>query len=355
MAVGNRGARRRIGLLALAGAIYYFAYSAGRLDPFFNAHQCAAREFFSVEQGACAPCTHCYAGEEVLSPCHGTSDTKCRLCTAGSEYLLAGACVPCSACPMGELTQRPCAGTADTVCGRQAAAPAAADISGFHDTSDTQVNSELHGRTVLPPTSRPPQPEHTADEGAPASQAHRTPDDIASEAAKRFAPHPPPPPDETTSPATPAAATSPPPPRPDPPDDDPAPPLEGSEAADTSWKPTFGRTSSGPLIPNTKDWIEEGWGADCYSDENMDVLVALPYSPKMGEELVSLMFTNLKAMECANHGFNLHLALYDRPFNNSMNAKATKLSGRSVPLPPICTNTLLPVLLLLLPYRLKMD
>ena len=69
----------------------------------------------------------------------------------------------------------------------------------------------------------------------------------------------------------------------------------------------------------------------------MDVLVALPYSPKMGEELVSLMFTNLKAMECANHGFNLHLALYDRPFNNSMNAKATKLSGRSVP-PIICTN-----------------
>lgn len=38
------------------------------------------------------------------------------------------------------------------------------------------------------------------------------------------------------------------------------------------------------------------------------------------------MFTNLKAMECANHGFNLHLALYDRPFNNSMNAGRTKLS-----------------------------
>jgi hypothetical protein len=38
------------------------------------------------------------------------------------------------------------------------------------------------------------------------------------------------------------------------------------------------------------------------------------------------MFSNLKAMECDNHGFNLHLALYDRPFNNSMNAKATKLS-----------------------------
>ena len=51
------------------------------------------------------------------------------------------------------------------------------------------------------------------------------------------------------------------------------------------------------------------------------VLVALPYSPRMGDELIRLMFTNLKAMECANHGFNLHLALYDRPFNNSMNAK----------------------------------
>ena len=62
---------------------------------------------------------------------------------------------------------------------------------------------------------------------------------------------------------------------------------------------------------------------------------------------------NLKAMECANSGFNLHLAsaptppfcarhlfplsdvarvcrLYDRPFNNSMNAKKTKLSGTNL-------------------------
>ena len=35
-------------------------------------------------------------------------------------------------------------------------------------------------------------------------------------------------------------------------------------------------------------------------------------------------------MECASEGFNLHLALYDEPFNNSMDAKKTKISGRTV-------------------------
>ena len=35
-------------------------------------------------------------------------------------------------------------------------------------------------------------------------------------------------------------------------------------------------------------------------------------------------------MECANPGFNLRLALYDKPYVNDMNAAKTKKSGRGV-------------------------
>ena len=250
MAVGNRRMRRRLVLLlALGGLGYYFLYSAGRLDPLFNAHRCAVREFYSLVEGACVPCTACYAGEETISPCHGTSDTKCRLCRPNAEYLRAGVCVPCSACSINQSTLRACEATVDTICSdTDAGEQAKRDTAGFHDTSDSQIKHELRHRTVLPPT------EHT-----PATRPG--PSDVAAEAAVRFA-HPP-------------APT----PQPSPPDGLPS--FDRSEAADVSWKPVFGRTTTGPLVPNTKDWIEEGWGADCYSEKNMDVLVALPYSPKM--------------------------------------------------------------------------
>lgn len=251
MAVGNRRIRRRLMLLlALGGLGYYFLYSAGRLDPLFNAHRCAVREFYSVEKAACAPCTACYAGEETVSPCRGTSDTKCRRCRLGAEYLRAGACVPCSACPINESTLRACEATVDTICSHSDVGEESPkrDISGFHDTSDSQIKNELRHRTVLPPH------EHTA-------ATQQGPADVASEAALRFARTPAP----TPQPSPPVAPLS----------------SAGSDAPDVSWKPVFGRTTTGPLVPNTKDWIEEGWGAACYSDENMDVLVALPYSPKM--------------------------------------------------------------------------
>ena len=47
--------------------------------------------------------------------------------------------------------------------------------------------------------------------------------------------------------------------------------------------------SGGPLVPHTKDWVEEGWGSECFAHENIDVLVALPYSADMKHELIVLM------------------------------------------------------------------
>jgi hypothetical protein len=55
----------------------------------------------------------------------------------------------------------------------------------------------------------------------------------------------------------------------------------------------------------TKECLEDGWGAECYNPANQDVLVALPYDRRMKPALVQLMFANLHALECANHGFNL--------------------------------------------------
>ena len=207
MGVGNRRMRRRLVLLALGGLGYYL-YSAGSLDPFLNVHRCASNEFYWVERGACTLCSTCRADEEVISACHGTSDTKCRL-------------------------------------------------SGFHDTSETQVQSELHGGTVFPPTSMPPH------------QQAKIIKDTAARAKTRSSTPPAPPQAATPSSAKPAPLSFP-----------PAPPTSGSET-DTSWKPVFGRTTTGPLIPYTREWIEDGWGTDCYSDKNKDILIALPYSPKM--------------------------------------------------------------------------
>ena len=79
----------------------------------------------------------------------------------------------------------------------------------------------------------------------------------------------------------------------------------------------------------TKTQFEASWGG-CWTDGGREVLVALPYSADMLCELQRLMFTRLKAMECANPGFNLRLALYDKPYVNNMNADKTKKSGRGV-------------------------
>ena len=305
--MGNRGMRRRVGILMALGALYW-CYTTGKLDTLFNAHSCPPTSYFSVPHGQCYPCSACEAGTQLVVPCHGTADAVCKACAPTVEYLQDGVCTPCRACGMGMQTMQPCEDTSDTVCGEQAAT-AAPDVSGFHDTSEAHGDSELHGRTIKPPTGA-----HGAHD-----QAVGKGEAIAAGAAERFGMASPPPPPATPPP--------PPPPPPQPVSSEGPPPVS---TADLSWKPRAGRSSTGPLVPYTKDWIEEGWGAECYSRGNMDILVALPYSPRMGDELIRLMFTNLKAMECSNHGFNLHLALYDRPFNNSMNAKATKLSGRTV-------------------------
>lgn len=84
---------------------------------------------------------------------------------------------------------------------------------------------------------------------------------------------------------------------------------------------------SEPLV--TKAQFEEAWGG-CWTDSGREVLVALPYSADMLCELQRVMFTRLKAMECANPGFNLRLGLYDKPYSNDMDAAKTKKSGRGV-------------------------
>lgn len=79
----------------------------------------------------------------------------------------------------------------------------------------------------------------------------------------------------------------------------------------------------------TKQRFEEQWGG-CWEDGGREVLVALPYSADMLCDLRKIMFTQLKAMECANPGFNLRLGLYDKTYTNDMNAAKTKKSGRGV-------------------------
>eukprot|EP01043_Picozoa_sp_COSAG02_P024397 COSAG02_NODE_1331_length_13215_cov_3.173058_6_plen_552_part_00 len=84
---------------------------------------------------------------------------------------------------------------------------------------------------------------------------------------------------------------------------------------------------SAPLV--SKAQFEAAWGG-CWTEGGREVLVALPYSADMLCELRRIMFTQLKAMECANPGFNLRLGLYDKPYVNDMNAAKTKKSGRGV-------------------------
>jgi hypothetical protein len=74
-----------------------------------------------------------------------------------------------------------------------------------------------------------------------------------------------------------------------------------------------------PLVERAA--FEAAWG-QCLVDGLPSVLVALPYSKDMACPLRLAMFSRLKAMECANPGFNLELALYDEPYNNNMDACA---------------------------------
>ena len=54
---------------------------------------------------------------------------------------------------------------------------------------------------------------------------------------------------------------------------------------------------------------EGGWGARCRAPGNVEVLVALPYKVSMPDKLAEALCSNLRAMECANPGFNLRLGL----------------------------------------------
>ena len=123
---------------------------------------------------------------------------------------------------------------------------------------------------------------------------------------------------------------------------------------------TRGCVLSGTTPHLAKVWLEDGWGDRCRWPGQIPVLLALPYNRNMEPRLLQLMFrwpsrpsachrrramhvaaagpepaglvwrSGVKAMECSNTGFELKLALYDKPFNNSMDAKKTKVSGRTV-------------------------
>lgn len=212
-------------------------------------------------------------------------------------------CNPCQSCDAAQVQLSPCGETTDTLCSRchvgseywqagtascrpctvcphgmHAARKCGGPLdtlceheegTGFHDTGTTKASDgiSIHKATGLPPPA-------TAEQQAKASM----------QAARPWQPSPP---------------------------------------------PTKSKLTCDPSA-YTKECVEDGWGFDCFSENNFNVLVALPYDNRMKPALVQLMFQNLVAMECANPGFNLHLALYDKPFNNSMNAKKTKLSGRTI-------------------------
>eukprot|EP01051_Picozoa_sp_SAG22_P015593 SAG22_NODE_2060_length_3063_cov_1.479757_1_plen_487_part_00 len=82
-------------------------------------------------------------------------------------------------------------------------------------------------------------------------------------------------------------------------------------------------------LQTDREAFEADWGkAGCWERGNLEVLVALPYNDFMPCDLREKMFQNLKAMECANPGFNLRLGLYDKPFANDMDGRRTHKSGR---------------------------
>jgi hypothetical protein len=66
---------------------------------------------------------------------------------------------------------------------------------------------------------------------------------------------------------------------------------------------------SGVLQINTTDF-ERQWGR-CHSDGAVDVLVLLPFDEIVPCPVRERMFESLRALECANPGFNVHLGLSD--------------------------------------------
>lgn len=98
------------------------------------------------------------------------------------------------------------------------------------------------------------------------------------------------------------------------------PPLPHSHVDETFW---------GGTIQTERAAFEAAWGR-CHTAGGRGVLIALPYSDFMPCTLREKMFSLLKAMECANPGWNLYLALYDEPYHNEMDARKTKASGRGV-------------------------
>ena len=85
----------------------------------------------------------------------------------------------------------------------------------------------------------------------------------------------------------------------------------------------------GGTLETERTAFEATWG-HCHTADGRGVLIALPYSDFMPCTLREKMFSLLKAMECANPGWNLYLALYDEPYHNEMDAQKTKMSGRGV-------------------------
>lgn len=85
----------------------------------------------------------------------------------------------------------------------------------------------------------------------------------------------------------------------------------------------------GGTVQTERAAFEAEWGR-CHTPDGRGVLIALPYSDFMPCTLREKMFSLLKNMECANPGWNLYLALYDKPYHNDMDARKTRVSGRGV-------------------------
>jgi hypothetical protein len=265
--MGLRSMKRYAGLLLLAVA----TYSVLRKHVFGlylpgQRRECDAGQYFDNIAQTCVHCTGCNPEETMVRPCTASANTLCSRCQA-SRFLSMETRL-CTPCATcpAGMIARLCTGSEDTQCSME-------EGTGFHDTTDDQHDAKLITRaTGLPPPL-------TAEE-----QARKGREKHARPLW------------QTASAPRPAAG--------------------------------FGEKCDPSHL--TKECVEDGWGAKCYSADNMDVLVALPYDSTMKPALIQLMFKNLVAMECANEGFNLHLGLYDKPFNNSMDAQKTKLSGRTI-------------------------
>ena len=276
---GFRSFRKKAMKLVLAALAYWLGHLTGLLPSFGPASQlCPVDSYYDTMQRKCSLCARCTGDELEISPCSAFFDATCSTCIAGKEYFSigSGACQPCKSCPPGMVAET-CVGARDTTC-------SVMDGTGFHDTQDNQKDNSPSLHHVERATSLPPP--------ATAEQQVKTPGIVPPHKHEPW---------QSQSPAPHDSA------------------LQKSDCDQGLQQGVF-----------TKECVEDGWGAKCYSPQNLDVLVALPYDNRMKPALIQIMFQNLVTMECANHGFNLHLALYDKPFNNSMNAKQTKLTGRTI-------------------------